>query len=203
MTGATRRQDAQTGTSAGSTDVLRHVSACLAETARALTREPDTERVRSALARLEDARAALLPLLREQEAADADAGALTATRELELLPDEAASRGARAFCRSVLGEWSLEWPSAEAVVDVASELATNAARHTSGQIRLRLERAGDDLLVSAWDDGPGAPQLLPNRPGTSDRGIGLHWVASLTVSWGWTQERGGKRVWGVVRLRPR
>ena len=205
MTGQTRRDDDARTASATtrSTQVLHQLRACLQETAQVLTAEPRTERVGTAMVRLEEAAAALVSLLQERCGPDAGAGASPPAppRELDLPVDEAASRRARTFCRAVLAEWAMAGPSTEAVVDVTSELVTNAARHATAAVALRLERTASARVVSVWDDGPGRPQLLPHRPGTSDRGIGLHWVEALTASWGWTDERGGKRVWAVVRLR--
>ena len=180
--------------------MLLSLQGCLEETAAVLSGEPGTDRVRTAVTRLEDAGHALLPLLRERGAAGPGpvSGGPPVLREVELRPDDTASRRARAFCRAVLVEWSVTGPQAEAVVDVASELVTNAARHADAVVRVRLCRAGDDLVVSAWDDGPGQPRLRPHQPGTSERGIGLLWVEALTASWGWTHEDGGKRVWAVV-----
>lgn len=189
---------------ARSTQVLRDLHECLGATAEALAEGPVTDRVRSAVARLVDAREALVPLLRERGAAGPGPEASSEPRVLravELPADEEASRLGRAFCRPVLDEWSLPRPVAEAAVDVASELVTNAARHATAPICLRLEMIGEQLVVSVWDDAPGRPRLLPHRPGPSDRGIGLHWVEALTTSWGWNDEGNGKRVWAVVPVR--
>ena len=188
------------------TEVLRVLHECMGAAAQALAEGPVTDRVRTAVETLSDAREALVPLLRERGAPEPGpepvAGAERVAPSVELAADDEPSRAARAFCRVVCDEWSLPRPVAEAAVDVASELVTNAARHARSPVRLSLERIGDDLVVSVWDDGPGRPQLLPHRPGPSDRGIGLHWVEALTTAWGWNDERGGKRVWAVVPVRP-
>ena len=186
--------------------MLRDLHECMGATAEALAEGPVTGRVRTAVEKLMDAREALVPLLREQGAAGPGPhpppGTTRDVRAVELPTEGEAAQLGRAFCRPVLEEWSLPRPVAEAAVDVASELVTNAARHARSPVCLALELLGDELVVSVWDDGPGRPHLLPHRPGPSDRGIGLHWVASLTTSWGWTDERGGKRVWAVLPVRP-
>ena len=187
------------------TEVLRELHECIGAAAQALAEGPVTDRVRTAVETLSDAREALVPLLRERGAAgpgpEPAPGTERVVRSVELSTDDEASLAGRAFCRPVLDGWSLPRPVAEAAVDVASELVTNAARHARSSVCLSLEVIGDDLVVSVWDDGPGRPQLLPHRPGPSDRGIGLHWVEALTTAWGWSDERGGKRVWAVMPVR--
>jgi len=187
-------------TSAPSTQVLRELHDCLVQTCKALAGEPATARLLAAVEQLEDARTALVPLLREHGAAGPgpESAHPPVRRAVQLPPDDEASRVGRGFCREVLDEWALPRAVAEAAVDVASELVTNAARHAASPLCLCLEMVAEGLVVSVWDDGPGRPRLLPYRPGPSDRGIGLHWVEALTTSWGWTDERGGKRVWAVV-----
>lgn len=202
----TRRQDRRAGPTTHGAQVLRRLEEALAATTEALAAGPASPRAEAAVARLEEARRALLPLLRTYgPAVSAPTPVGPAPRVLQteqLPPNETASRLARAFCRSALSGWCLADPAAEAAVDVSSELVTNAARSATGPVELRLERLEDALVVSVWDDGPGRPQLLSHRPGTSDRGIGLHWVQSLATAWGWTDERGGKRVWAVLPLPP-
>jgi anti-sigma regulatory factor (Ser/Thr protein kinase) len=188
-----------------STQVLRELHECLGATAEALAEGPVTGRVRTAVEKLVDAREALVPLLRERGAAgpgpEPARGVERVVRTVDLPPEDEPSRLGRAFCREVLDEWALPRSVVEAAVDVASELVTNAAGHARSSLCLALEVIGDELVVSVWDDGPGRPHLLPHRPGPSDRGIGLHWVEALTTAWGWTDERGGKRVWAVVPVR--
>ena len=200
VTPGTRRDGSLATTSHGH-EVLRQLHACLGETARALSAEPGaggsaSDRARAAVAAVESARRALAPVLE----AVAGTGAPPVERVVTLPPDDAAARHARTACREALEVWSLTTPAAQAAVDVASELVTNAARATRRPVELRLALTADDLVVSTWDDGPGRPRLLPYRPGRSDRGMGLHWVQSLTTSWGWQEEGAGKRVWAVVRL---
>lgn len=200
MTRRTRRAGRLATTSHGQ-QVLRQLHACLGETARALSADARTDgslsdRARAALAAVEDARGALVPVLE----AVAGAGLPHVERVVTLPPDHTAARTARSACRDALATWSLTTPATETAVDVASELVTNAARVAHRPVELRLVLRADEVVVSTWDDGPGRPRLLPYRPGRSDRGIGLHWVESLTASWGWEEEGAGKRVWAVVRL---
>lgn len=76
----------------------------------------------------------------------------------------------------------------------------NAVGHGAGPVVLELRLGRQQLSVSAFDEGPGQPQLRPFRPGISSRGLGLHLVTHLSASWGWTEERGGKWVWAHIAL---
>ena len=65
---------------------------------------------------------------------------------------------------------------------------------------LALERGAGNLLVRAWDDGPGSPRVLPYRPGLSDKGLGLRLVKQLSTHWGAASDDGGKWVWARIAL---
>ncbi|MCW2613675.1 MAG: serine/threonine protein kinase, partial [Frankiales bacterium] len=118
----------------------------------------------------------------------------------ELVADPSAPREARASSRETCRRWSLPPAIASAVVDLASELVSNAARHGHGPVVLALELGTGQVSVSVFDDGPGHPELLPYRPGLSERGLGLHLVQRLSDRWGWTGDGHGKWVWARVSL---
>lgn len=107
---------------------------------------------------------------------------------------------ARAFSRETCALWAVPEPVVNAVIDIASELTANAVRHATAPVVLALERQGDELWVSAWDDGPGRPRLLPYRPGMSEHGLGLHLVTRLSREWGCSEDQAGKWVWAAVPL---
>ncbi|MGW1670312.1 ATP-binding protein [Streptomyces sp. NPDC002324] len=79
---------------------------------------------------------------------------------------------------------------------LASELLTNALRHTTGPAALKLRQSGASIRVGAWDTDPTPPTITtPTETGTSGRG--LHLVNVYADDWGWFAVNGtrGKYVW--------
>ncbi|MFI6578985.1 ATP-binding protein [Nocardiopsis sp. NPDC050513] len=96
----------------------------------------------------------------------------------------------------------LSFDRAYPLLTVASELHTNALRHTAsggrfGRVRLRMERHGALIQVAVTDDGMcgGAAPTVPCLGG----GYGLRLVEELSQAWGWFGRPGGPlTVWAVV-----
>ncbi|MFJ9669298.1 ATP-binding protein [Streptomyces sp. MPA0124] len=113
-----------------------------------------------------------------------------------------AVRTARSLVRHTLREWELD-----SVVDVAallvSELVTNALRHATGPIGVRVVRgpagAAGILLVEVSDPLPDPPRERVARPDDED-GRGLQLVASATRRWGTRPGEAGKTVWFELAL---
>lgn len=113
-----------------------------------------------------------------------------------------AVRTARSLVRHTLREWELD-----SVVDVAallvSELVTNALRHVTGPIGVRVVRgpagAAGILLVEVSDSLPDPPRERVARPDDED-GRGLQLVASATRRWGTRPGEAGKTVWFELAL---
>ncbi|MFG2588122.1 ATP-binding protein [Streptomyces sp. NPDC048438] len=81
---------------------------------------------------------------------------------------------------------------------LASELVTNAYRHSSGAYSLRLCGAGRNRVrVGVWDSSPEIPDPFgrggtPSPPAVlAERGRGLHLVREYADSWGAYLIRGG------------
>ena len=185
--------------------LLRDISQQLTDATQILSDEPSTEAVSTAVARLEAAREALALLALERASRGRDRPARVAEspvllRRVQLPLEPSSSGAARAFCRDACTAWSVPDPVASSAVDVASELVTNAVAHARSVVVLAVELRTDGLLVSAWDDGPGRPRVLPYRPGVSERGIGMRLVKQLSEQWGWTEEQDGKWVWARLAL---
>ncbi|MFH8463825.1 ATP-binding protein [Streptomyces sp. NPDC017991] len=112
---------------------------------------------------------------------------------LQLPHDPRAARIARVTLRAVLAGHGLTQ-----LVDVAellaSELVTNAYRHSSGPAALRLRGlAGRGLRLSVWDTNPHIPppfdrRSRPSRPAPApvedDGGRGLFLVCHYADAWG-------------------
>ncbi|MFJ6063411.1 ATP-binding protein [Streptomyces tendae] len=113
-----------------------------------------------------------------------------------------AVRTARSLVRRTLGEWRLD-----SVGDIAallvSELVTNALRHATGPIGVRLVRgpagAAGALLVEVSDPLPDPPRERVARPDDED-GRGLQLVASAARRWGTRPGEAGKTVWFELAL---
>jgi anti-sigma regulatory factor (Ser/Thr protein kinase) len=162
--------------------------------------EPAHELARSSVRR---ARQALGQLRAEHDGDDPGQGepaGLALVRRVELTPDRSSARRARAFVGQTCERWALPTSVRNAAVDIASELVANAAAHGSGPVVLALERGAGNLLVRAWDDGPGTPRVLPYRPGLSEKGLGLRLVKQLSTHWGAAVDDGGKWVWARIAL---
>ena len=76
----------------------------------------------------------------------------------------------------------------EDVVQVVSELVTNAVCHGGGRPIVRIVGGSGQLLVEVVDDGASWPEL---RTG----GWGLQLVALFSESWGVFERAGQKVVW--------
>ncbi|MFK4545259.1 anti-sigma regulatory factor (Ser/Thr protein kinase) [Streptomyces tendae] len=113
-----------------------------------------------------------------------------------------AVRTARSLVRRTLGEWRLD-----SIGDIAallvSELVTNALRHATGPIGVRLVRgpagAAGVLLVEVSDPLPDPPRERVARPDDED-GRGLQLVASAARRWGTRPGEAGKTVWFELAL---
>ena len=181
--------------------LLRELDLTLAAAAEALAGdEPSYELARSNVAHAREALAQLHAQEVDTAAGEADVAGLALVRRVQLPADRTSARRARAFTVQTCDRWSLPTSVRNAAVDIASELVANAAAHGSGPVVLALERGAGNLLVRAWDDGPGSPRVLPYRPGLSDKGLGLRLVKQLSTHWGAASDDGGKWVWARIAL---
>ncbi|MGW1376822.1 SpoIIE family protein phosphatase [Streptomyces sp. NPDC002446] len=143
---------------------------------------------------------ALDELLTDAPATDDLALLLVRTRELDTrqvaaweLPAEPAAVGrARELATGQLREWGLEELSYTTELMV-SELVTNAVRHASGPLHLRLLR-DLTLLTEVSDTGHTSPHLR-HAAGDDEGGRGLFIVAQLVQRWGTRYTPYGKTIW--------
>ncbi len=94
----------------------------------------------------------------------------------------------------LLGEETLD-----DVLLVVSELVTNALRHGSGDIELRMAYDADHVTGAVSDDGAGFARRrrLPDRGQVG--GHGLHIVGRVATRWGLTE--GTTNVWFEIDAR--
>ncbi|MFW6694496.1 ATP-binding SpoIIE family protein phosphatase [Streptomyces sp. MAR4 CNX-425] len=114
------------------------------------------------------------------------------------LPDDPHSVGlARRLAVAALDRWGLgeQAPPVELIV---SELVTNAVRYGSGDITLRLLRAG--TLICEVSDGNTAAPHLRIAEDTDEGGRGLCIVGLTARTWGTRQTGHGKTIWADVPL---
>ncbi|WP_329179888.1 SpoIIE family protein phosphatase [Streptomyces decoyicus] len=110
----------------------------------------------------------------------------------DLAADPAVVGSARALAGQQLSEWGLDELlfTTELIV---SELVTNAIRHGTGPITLRLIRQ-DALICEVSDASSTSPRLRHART-TDEGGRGLFIVAQLTRRWGTRYTPIGKIIW--------
>ncbi|MEU9113623.1 SpoIIE family protein phosphatase [Streptomyces sp. NPDC048483] len=117
----------------------------------------------------------------------------------DLPPDPALVAGARTLAARQLTEWGM----ADLVFTtelIVSELVTNAIRHATGPITLRLIRQ-DVLICEVFDASSTSPRLRHART-TDEGGRGLFIVAQLTRRWGTRYTPTGKIIWTEQNLTP-
>jgi GAF domain-containing protein/anti-sigma regulatory factor (Ser/Thr protein kinase) len=115
----------------------------------------------------------------------------------DLRQDPVTVGDARSLTARQLVSWGLEH-LVGTVELIVSELVTNAVRHGSGPIRLRLIRHSS-LVCEVSDSEDNAPRLRRSR-GLSERGWGLRLVAGLSDRWGSRVTPDGKIVWAELEL---
>lgn len=125
---------------------------------------------------------------------------------LPLVQSDQPVAAARHHTRQVLADWG--WEAADDLVDtavlVASELVTNAVRHTAdGPVDLRLTASPSRgrLRISVRDTDPALPQARHSDP-DAETGRGMAIVCACSLSHGCTISTlsGRKTVWAALRL---
>ncbi|MFD8072352.1 SpoIIE family protein phosphatase [Streptomyces sp. NPDC059718] len=115
----------------------------------------------------------------------------------DLPVDPAVVSQARALAARQLAEWGLEELRTTTEL-VVSELVTNAIRHASGPIRLRLIRQSV-FICEVYDGSNTVPRLRHART-TDEGGRGLFLVAQLTRRWGTRYTADGKLIWAEQEI---
>ncbi|MFE3329705.1 SpoIIE family protein phosphatase [Streptomyces sp. NPDC059176] len=125
---------------------------------------------------------------------------LVRTRELDTsrvaawdLPAEPVAAGrARELVAGQLGDWELQQLVFSTEL-IASELVTNAVKHASGPLHLRLIH-DRTLVCEVEDTGHTAPHLRHSAD-DDEGGRGLFIVAQLVQRWGTRYSDSGKSIW--------
>ncbi|MFG3020102.1 SpoIIE family protein phosphatase [Streptomyces sp. NPDC048254] len=141
--------------------------------------------------------------------APSDDVTLLLVRTLSLSPSQVASwtlpsdrssvRSARHMAARQLAEWGLD-DLEDATELIVSELVTNAVRHSTGPIGLRLIQH-QALTCEVFDTSDCLPRPRRAHP-TDEDGRGLFLVAQLSRRWDSRPVSGGKVVWSEQDLGP-
>ncbi|WP_369386835.1 SpoIIE family protein phosphatase [Streptomyces sp. CG1] len=115
----------------------------------------------------------------------------------DLQPDPALVSEVRARAMRKLADWGLD-EAAFATELMLSELVTNAIRHGSGPIRVRLLH--DRTLICEVSDTSNTAPRLRRAASTDEGGRGLFLVAQLAQSWGTRYLPQGKVIWAECGL---
>ncbi|MEE1807727.1 SpoIIE family protein phosphatase [Streptomyces sp. BE133] len=115
----------------------------------------------------------------------------------EVPADPAAVAGVRARTARLLRTWGLEELQMTTEL-IVSELVTNALRHATGPIRLRLLR--QSVLICEVSDASSTSPRLRHARTTDEGGRGLFLVAQLTHRWGTRYTPEGKIIWTEQEL---
>jgi anti-sigma regulatory factor (Ser/Thr protein kinase) len=104
----------------------------------------------------------------------------------------------RAHVRALLTNGDAAAPPSDWVelfILVVDEIASNALRHGSAPVHVRLSADSDSWLVAVTDHSPGTPPVpaVGRAPGAG--GYGLHLIADLTDDRGWHRQDHHKTVW--------
>ncbi|MFF0731703.1 SpoIIE family protein phosphatase [Streptomyces chartreusis] len=109
------------------------------------------------------------------------------------VPDEASAVArVRAAAARTLEKWGLE-EEAFTTELILSELVTNALRHATGPIRVRLIR--DLTLICEVSDSSSTAPHLRSAAATDEGGRGLFLVAQFAERWGTRYTADGKVIW--------
>ncbi|WP_369149824.1 SpoIIE family protein phosphatase [Streptomyces sp. R17] len=116
----------------------------------------------------------------------------------ELPPDPAVVADARRTAQDQLSRWGFDEEQMFTTELLVSELVTNAIRHASGRVRLRLIRERT-LVCEVLDGGASAPHLRHPRA-MDEGGRGLLLVSQLAERWGTRFVPDGKIIWAEQPL---
>jgi serine/threonine-protein kinase RsbW len=112
--------------------------------------------------------------------------------------DTRSASRARRFVGQAIQEASPE--VTQAVLLMASELASNCIRHTNSRFEVAVVKTAGAIRVEATDRGSGEPVLRHPDP-TDPSGRGLEIVEMLSADWGFELlPEKGKTVWFTVAV---
>jgi anti-sigma regulatory factor (Ser/Thr protein kinase) len=125
-----------------------------------------------------------------------DTGRTRRVAALPLSADAQAGARSRRFAEQTLAGWGLS-DQCDDVAIVATELVSNAVRHSLAPVALRLHHIADRIVVEVLDEDDRPPR--PGQPGAHDESHrGLLIVETLAQRWGSRPMHPGKAVWAEL-----
>jgi signal transduction histidine kinase/DNA-binding response OmpR family regulator len=121
------------------------------------------------------------------------------TAEFEVGEELAAIGQTRREASAVLADWGLAGRVLGDTGLAISELLSNALQHGRAPVVMRLSLLRGELRIEVRDAADELPRIRPIDP-QSERGRGMHVVASIARDWGCLPLRKGKTVWCVVEV---
>jgi serine phosphatase RsbU (regulator of sigma subunit)/anti-sigma regulatory factor (Ser/Thr protein kinase) len=115
---------------------------------------------------------------------------------ITLSPTLEAARAARQFARKTTAEWGLD-ELTDPVLQIVSELVTNAVEHAGTPMELRMRRRPGSLLLEVADGNGRLARPTPTDK-TDERHRGLMIVQTLSERWGVRPTGNGKVVWAQI-----
>jgi len=122
--------------------------------------------------------------------------AQTQKAAITLSPTLEAARAARRFAKKTTADWGLE-ELTDAVLQIISELVTNAVEHAGTPMELRLRRRPGALMIEVADGDGRLARPTPTDK-TDERHRGLMIVQTLSERWGVRPTGNGKVVWAQM-----
>ncbi|MFF3663230.1 SpoIIE family protein phosphatase [Streptomyces olivochromogenes] len=119
------------------------------------------------------------------------------TASWDVPSDPSAVAGVRAAATRLLDDWDMK-EEAFTLELILSELVTNAIRHATGPIGVRLIR--DRSLICEVSDGSSVSPHLRRATTMDEGGRGLFLVAQFADRWGTRYTSGGKVIWTEQQL---
>jgi anti-sigma regulatory factor (Ser/Thr protein kinase) len=119
---------------------------------------------------------------------------------LALDRDTSAVPTARAWLAEFLRDHDIHGAICDDATLIASEMVTNALRHGTGGVVIRVALTpGREIRLAVTDSGDGMPQVQPKDPSRVG-GLGLRIVEEIADDWGVSKFPGGTTVWAVLGL---
>lgn len=121
-----------------------------------------------------------------------------ASADITLPADPQSAAAARRFVAKTLAGWGHS-EHADTACLLASEIATNAVRHSREPLGLRLHHSAREIVVEITDDSTHVPRRCLVGP-DDENGRGLMLVEALAADWGSRPAGTGKTVWFTLAL---
>ncbi len=122
--------------------------------------------------------------------------AATQKASVTLSPTLGAARAARRFAKATAEQWGMD-KLVDPILQIVSELVTNAVEHAGTPMELRMRRRPGAVLIEVADGDGRLARPTPTGSG-DERHRGLVIVQTLSARWGVRPTGTGKVVWAQI-----